>query len=109
MAEDGSEPGIIAAQGRRERRLRQEKMAQDGSEPGIIAAKGRRERRLRQEKMAEDGSEPGIIAAQGRREAPKTGEDGRGWYRTWHHSCTREEGDDHDRRRWQRMVPNLAS
>ena len=83
--------------------------------------------------MAEDGSEPGIIAGQGRREttmtgedgggryrtwhhswtleegAPMTGEDGRGWYRTWHHSCTREEGDAHDRRRWQRMVPNLAS
>ena len=103
MAEDGTEPGIIAGQGRR---LRQEKMAEDGTEPGITAGQGRR---LRQEKMAEDGTEPGIIAGQGRRETPKTGEDGRGWYRTWHHSWTREEGDAHDRRRWQRMVPNLAS
>ena len=67
-------------------------MAEDGTEPDIIAAQGRRERFLRQEKMAEDGTEPGIIAAQGRRERPKT-EDGREWYRTWHHSCTREEGD----------------
>ena len=109
MAEDGTEPDIIAEQVRREKRLRQEKMAEDGTEPDIIAAQGRRERRLRQEKMAEDGTEPGIIAGQGRRETPMTGEDGRGWYRTWHHSWTREEGDDHDRRRWQRMVPNLAS
>ena len=68
-------------------------MAEDGTEPDIIAAQGRRERFLRQEKMAEDGTEPGIIAAQGRREMLKTGENGRGWHRTWHHSCTREEGD----------------
>ena len=92
MKDDGTEPDIIAAQGRRERRLRQEKMAADGTEPGIIAGKGGA-KRLRQEKMAEDGTEPGIIAGQGRREMPKTGEDGREWYRTWHHSCTREEGD----------------
>ena len=57
-------------------------MAEDGTEPDIIAAQGRRERRLRQEKMAEDGTEPDIIAAQGRRETTMTGEDGRGWYRT---------------------------
>ena len=43
--------------------------------------------------MAEDGTEPDVIATQGRRETLMTGEDGRGWYRTWHHSCTREEGD----------------
>ena len=57
-------------------------MAEDGTEPDIIAAQGRRERRLRQEKMAEDGTEPDIIAAQGRRETTMTREDGRGWYRT---------------------------
>ena len=57
-------------------------MEEDGTEPDIIAAQGRRERRLRQEKMAEDGTEPGIIAAQGRKETHKTGEDGRGWHRT---------------------------
>ena len=57
-------------------------MAEDGTEPGIIAGQGRRERRLRQEKMAEDGTEPDIIATQGRRETTMTGEDGRGWYRT---------------------------
>ena len=59
--------------------------------------------------MAEDGTEPGIIATQGRRETPKTGEDGRGWYGTWHHSYTREEVDTHDRRRRQMMVLNLES
>ena len=57
-------------------------MAEDGTEPDIITGQGRRERRLRQEKMAEDGTEPGIIAGQGRSETPKTGEYGRGWYRT---------------------------
>ena len=77
---------------------------------------GRRPRQEpRQEKMEEDGTEPrpGIIAGQGRRETTRTGEDGGGWYRTltWHHSWTREERDDQDRRRWRRMVqnPDLAS
>ena len=68
-------------------------MAEDGTEHGIIAGQGRRETPKTGEYMAEDGTEPGIIAVQGRRETPKTEEDGRGWYRTWHHSWTREEGD----------------
>ena len=66
-------------------------MTEDGTEPGIIAAQGRRETTM----TGEDGrgwSEPGIIAGQGRRETPKTGEDGSGWHRTWHHSWTREDG-----------------
>ena len=53
-------------------------MTEDGTEPGIIAAQGRRETTM----TGEDGrgwSEPGIIAGQGRRETPKTGEDGTGW------------------------------
>ena len=56
--------------------------------------------------MAEDGTEPGIIAAQGRREMPKTGEDCRGWYGTWHHSCTREEGDA---LRQQKMAEDIGT
>ena len=65
--------------------------------------------------MEEDGTEPrhGIIVGQGRRETAKTGEDGGGWYRTltWHHSCTRKEGDGQDRRRWSMMIqnPDMAS